>query len=141
MATVLAEHFKSMTALQNAKIEELTEIDEVGKIKAHSVYTWLHSKQGQATINDLKSLGVKMEVESPTNLRSQSLASKTFVVTGTLTKYSRDEIQNLIEQNGGRVTSSVSRNTNYLIAGSEPGETKFSKAKQLGITHSFGRRV
>jgi DNA ligase (NAD+) len=75
-----------------------------------------------------------MEIDSPPVSQSRTLEGRTFVVTGTLEKYSRDEIHALIEQHGGRATSSVSKNTNYLVAGAESGATKYSKAQELGIT-------
>ncbi len=131
VATVLAEHFRSMDALMNATVDQLSEIYEIGFVIAQSVYDYLHSPFGRQTIQELRQVGVKMDLaaEEPA---SRALEGKTFVVTGTLKKYSRDQIHQLIQRHGGRPTSSVSKNTDYLIVGAEPG-TKLAKAQQLGV--------
>ncbi|HPP52369.1 MAG TPA: NAD-dependent DNA ligase LigA, partial [Thermoguttaceae bacterium] len=131
VAAVLAEHFRSMDALCKASVEELSSIYEIGPVIAQSVYDYLHSPFGRETIEELRRVGVEMEqAAEPT--ASRTLEGKTFVVTGTLKKYSRDQIHELIQRHGGRPTSSVSKNTDYLIVGDEPG-SKLAKAKQLGV--------
>lgn len=131
-AQVLAEHFGSMEALQKASAEEL-QVNEVGEIIAKSVHTWLHSASGEATIRDLDQCGVAMTGPKKAAVAPDGkLAGKTLVVTGTLSKYKRDEIEGLIEQHGGRAASSVSKKTDYLIAGTDAG-SKLDKANQLGV--------
>jgi DNA ligase (NAD+) len=131
VAAVLAEHFGSMEKLLAANAEELSEANEIGPIIAKSIFSFLHGEFGQETIADLESLGVKMTAEKAAD-GSAKLQGKTLVVTGTLTKYGREEIEELIARHGGRASSSVSKNTDYLIAGEKSG-SKLEKAKQLGV--------
>jgi DNA ligase (NAD+) len=100
---------------------------------AKSVYEYLRGGEGRETIADLESLGVSMsESNSDAAALSDRLAGKTIVVTGTLTKYSRDEIQSLIHRHGGRASGSVSRKTDFVVAGEDAG-SKLDKARQLGV--------
>jgi DNA ligase (NAD+) len=134
VASILAETFGSMDALQEADIEQLSEINEVGPIIAQSVYEFLHSGYGDRMIHRLAEAGVSLQAAmSDATLSNQSLAGKTFVVTGKLEKYTRDEIHTLVEQHGGRATSSISGSTDYLVAGEKAG-SKLDKAKSLGVT-------
>jgi DNA ligase (NAD+) len=133
VATVLAEHFGSMAALQQASAEQLAQVPEIGDIIARSVYDFLHGEFGRATVAELQQLGLNMEApRTAAAAGSGALAGQTFVVTGTLRKYSREEIEALIEGHGGRATSSVSKKTNYVVAGENPG-SKLTKAQQLGV--------
>jgi DNA ligase (NAD+) len=131
VAAVLAERFGSMDSLMAASVEQLSETNEIGPIIAQSVYDFLHSKFGTETIEDLKSVGVKMKATARAG-GSRALEGKTLVVTGTLLKYTRDQIEELITQHGGHAASSVSKNTDYLIAGEKAG-SKLAKAEQLGV--------
>lgn len=129
---MLAEHFGEMTALQAAD-EQTLQINEVGEITAKSVYEWLHSEHGEKIIADLAELGINMQAEKKTlPAGGGKLAGKSLVVTGTLQKYKRDEIETLILEHGGKAASSVSKKTDYLIAGEEAG-SKLTKAQQLGV--------
>jgi DNA ligase (NAD+) len=132
LATVLADNFRSMDALTAADVERLSDTKEIGPIIAESVYDFLHSKFGSETIRDLKKLGVKMESAGRAVAGPRALEGKTLVVTGTLSKYTRDEINELIARHGGRAASSVSKNTDYVVAGENPG-SKLTKAKDLGV--------
>ena len=133
VARVLAESFGTMEALRKASVEELSEINEIGPIIAESVHEFLASEFGRATIDDLAALGVTMEVPQVAGEeRSETLAGKTLVVTGTLVKYTRDEIKELILRNGGKAASSVSSKTDYLVAGERAG-SKLAKAEKLGV--------
>jgi DNA ligase (NAD+) len=132
VATVLADHFSSMDELQAAEIEELADVLEIGPVIAESVYDFLHSEFGSGTIEDLKRLGLKMAAPRAPRREASAIAGKTFVVTGTLVKYGRDEIQELIAKLGGRAASSVSKNTDYVVAGEKAG-SKLDKARQLGV--------
>ncbi len=131
VSAVLANHFGSMEALQKATVEELGEINEIGDIIAESIYNFLQSEYGKQTVEDLRELGVKMEADKP-QVASNKLAGKSLVVTGTLTKYTRDEIKDLIKQHGGKASSSVSKKTDYLVAGENAG-SKLDKANSLGV--------
>lgn len=131
-ASLLAQHFGSMKAMTQASRDELSRIHEIGPTIAESIHKFLHSDYGSDTIADLESVGVSMETPR-SSATSNLLRGKTFVVTGTLSKYTRDEIHALIEQNGGRPTSSVSKKTDYLVAGENAG-SKLEKAQTLKVT-------
>ncbi len=132
VATILADHFGTMDALMAADLEELSEINEIGEIIGASVCDFLHGEFGSETIADLRQLGVNMESAAPATIGSRALEGKTLVVTGTLAKYSRDEINELIAGHGGRSASSVSKKTDYVVAGEKAG-SKLAKAQQLGV--------
>lgn len=135
VATTLAQHFGSMDALLEASAEELAEVEDVGPVIAESVYAFLHGEHGQRAVSRLREVGLDMT--SPQKARATAatvgpLAGKSIVVTGTLEKYSREEIESLIEQHGGRAASSISKKTHYLVAGEKAG-SKLDKARQLGV--------
>ena len=134
VATVLADRFRTMDALRAADDEELSKTNEIGEIIAKSVHDFLHSDFGGKTIDDLRDQGVGMESTSaPVAAASErKLEGKTLVVTGTLSKYSRDQIVELISQHGGHAASSVSKKTDYLVAGEKAG-SKLEKAKELDV--------
>ncbi|HJN07756.1 MAG TPA: NAD-dependent DNA ligase LigA [Pirellulaceae bacterium] len=128
---VLASHFGTMERLQEATIEQLSEIHEIGDIIAASVHEFLHEEYGRQTIEDLRSCGVRMDAEMK-QASSDVLAGKTVAVTGTLTRFTRDGIKAVIQQHGGKPASSVSKNTDFVVAGEKAG-SKLAKAEQLGI--------
>jgi DNA ligase (NAD+) len=133
VATVLAEHFGSMEEMQKASEEQLSEVHEIGPVIAKSVHQFLHAEQSAAMIADLASLGIDMT--SPKKAAAAAtgpLAGKTIVVTGALTRYTRDGIQELIHKLGGRPASSVSKKTDLVVAGEKAG-SKLDKARELGI--------
>jgi DNA ligase (NAD+) len=133
LAVVLAEHFGSIDALIAATEEDLAAVDEVGPVIAQSVYQYLSGEYGRSTIAELRELGVNMEAPRSAGPKTDgALAGKTLVVTGTLSKYTRDEIAELIARHGGRATSSVSKSTDYLVAGEKAG-SKLTKARDLGV--------
>ncbi len=132
VASVLSEHFHSMDRLEQASVAELAEIPEIGPVIAESVHAFVHGEFGRRTIKDLESLGLKMGAPRAPRREAGEIAGKTFVVTGTLQRYGRDEIEELITQLGGRAASSVSKNTDYVVAGEKAG-SKLDKARQLGI--------
>lgn len=131
-ATVLATQFGTVDKLREASEETLGDVHEIGPVIAHSVYEFLHSRYGEHTLNDLAALGVNMEATERAGGASDKLAGKTLVVTGTLAHYKRDDIERLITQHGGRAASSVSKKTDYVIAGADAG-SKLAKAQQLGV--------
>ena len=133
VARVLATHYGNIEGIRKASVEELANIDEVGGIIAQSVYDFVQSDYGQATLDDLLSLGVNMtEDVSASQTVGDQLSGKTIVVTGTLSKYTRDEIKDLIRQHGGKAGSSVSSKTDLLVAGEKAGSKK-TKAESLGV--------
>lgn len=131
VASVLAAHFHTMDVLREATADAIGDVHEIGPIIAQSVYDYLHSPFGRKTIDDLADMGVKMETATPA-VQGGTLAGKTLVVTGTLTKFTRDQIHELIAQHGGRTAASVSKNTDYLVAGENAG-SKLAKAQELGV--------
>ena len=134
VAYVLASHFGSLGALLKATAEELGEVHEIGPVIADSVHDFFASHAGKKTVADLKAVGIdpQMEVKQAATSATGPLAGKTIVVTGTLKKYKRDEIEALIQKHGGRAAGSVSKKTDYLVAGEEAG-SKLDKAKKLGV--------
>jgi DNA ligase (NAD+) len=133
VGTTLAEHFGSVEAMQQAEVEELAEVPEIGPIIARSVYDYLHSAEGQKELAELAAAGLNMTAPKRLAAKLGALAGKTLVVTGTLLKYTREEIEELIAQRGGRAASSVSKKTDYVVAGENAG-SKLEKAQKLGIT-------
>ena len=131
VATVLADRFRTIEALRAASAEQLAETEDIGPIIAQSVFDYLHSPFGAKTMEDLAGVGVTMHATGPAEPIGR-LQGKTLVVTGTLVRYSRDEINELIARHGGRAASSVSKNTNYVVAGENAG-SKLAKAQELGV--------
>jgi len=129
-AQFLAEHFGSMDPLMTAGEEELQEVNEVGPRIAASIVEFFHEPKNRALINQLQELGLRLT--GTKKQRGTKLAGKTFVLTGTLAHYSRDEAKKLIEDAGGKVTGSVSKKTDYVVAGADAG-SKLDKAKELGV--------
>ncbi len=136
VAALLAQSFPSIDLLSKASQEELAAVDEIGDIIAESVHGFLASDYGRQVFEDLSDVGVRLDenLAMPREAKQgdHALAGKTLVVTGTLSKFKRDEIERLIEQLGGRASSSVSKNTDYLVAGEKAG-SKLTKAQQLGV--------
>jgi DNA ligase (NAD+) len=134
VAAALAGHFGSMQELQAATLEVLSEVEDVGEVIAASVHAFLHSEQGQRAIERLQE--ADLDMTAPLKPRAAAatgpLAGKTVVVTGTLKKFTREQIEALIEEQGGKAGKSVSKKTVYLVAGEEAG-SKLTKAQQLGV--------
>lgn len=131
-AKLLCEHFLSIDALFSASVEEISSIDGYGAIMAESVADYFSLDATRALIDELRSLGVEMKPLQEKKKEGIFLG-KTFVLTGTLPTMSRKEASVLIEQNGGKTSSSVSKKTDYVLAGEEAG-SKLTKAQSLGIT-------
>lgn len=130
-AKTLARKFKSIDGLMNASLEYLIETDDVGGITAESIYEFFKQEQTIDLINKLKNVNVnmKLKVEENTDNRFEG---KTFVLTGSLEEFTRDEASKIIESYGGKTSSSVSKKTDYVLAGEEAG-SKLTKAESLGI--------
>ncbi len=132
-AKILARHFRSIDRLMAASVEELDDIHEIGLSVAESVYEWSRDPKTIDLVARLKASGVQTEVDaSSTAALDERFVGKTFVLTGKLENYTRDEAAKLIEDRGGRVSSSVSKKTDYVVAGSDAG-SKLTKAEGLGV--------
>ncbi|MBO8140035.1 MAG: NAD-dependent DNA ligase LigA [Thermosipho sp. (in: Bacteria)] len=129
-AKILAEHFKNIDNLSKASYEELISLEGIGPEVAKSVIEYFKNEKTKEIIEKLKKAGVNLE--SKEVKKSNKLKGLTFVITGSLKNYTRDEAKEIIEQFGGKVTNTVSSKTNYLIVGENPG-SKLEKAKQLGV--------
>jgi DNA ligase (NAD+) len=132
-AKILAKHSRNIDKLAEASVEELEAIHEIGPTVAVSVYEWFRNPLHVDLVKRLKAAGVKTETDAGEIKEDERFAGKTFVLTGTLEGFTRDEAGKLIEQRGGRVSSSVSKKTDYVVAGSEAG-SKLTKAESLGVT-------
>src|SRR5688500_18245481 len=132
-AKILARHYRSIDKIAAASVEELDVIHEIGLSVAESVYEWFRDPRNIDLIERLRTAGVQMEVDgASTAALDERFVGKTFVLTGRLENYSRDEAAKLIEDRGGRISSSVSKKTDYVIAGSDAG-SKLTKAVGLGV--------
>ncbi|MEP6644581.1 MAG: NAD-dependent DNA ligase LigA [Acidobacteriaceae bacterium] len=129
-AQFLAEHFGSLDALTSANEEELQQVNEVGPRIAQSISEFFAEPKNRALVKQLASLGLNLTGEKKE--RGTKLAGKTFVLTGSLANYSRDQAKKMIEDAGGRVSGSVSKKTDYVVAGADAG-SKLDKAKELGV--------
>lgn len=131
-AQALAAHFHTMDALLGADREALLAVDDVGEKIAESLHAWLSEPRNQRLIEKLKEAGVAMREEAPAAKGPRPLEGKRFVITGTLARMGRKEAQRAIEALGGTATGSVSRSTDYLVVGENPG-SKLERARELGI--------
>jgi DNA ligase (NAD+) len=131
-AQLLAHHFGTMEDLMGATAEELQQVHEVGSEIAESIRRFFHEPQNRGLIERLRDYGLPMKSATLRKKASQVFAGKTFVITGTLDGMTREEATAVIEEHGGRVTSSVSRKTSFLVAGKDPG-SKLDKARENGV--------
>jgi DNA ligase (NAD+) len=132
-AKILARAFRTIENLANASVEELDAIHEIGLAVAESVHKFFQNSKNKEIIRRLKDKGVKTEIDGGANVATnENFAGKTFVLTGKLEQFTRDEAAKLIEDLGGRVSSSVSKKTDYVVAGSDAG-SKLTKAESLGV--------
>jgi DNA ligase (NAD+) len=130
-AQFLAEHFGSMEALESAGVEELQNVNEVGPRIAESIVEFFSIAANRKLVERLR--GAALRLTGQKKQRGTKLAGKTFVLTGTLAHFTRDEAKKMIEDAGGKVTGSVSKKTDYVVAGADAG-SKLDKAKDLGVT-------
>ena len=132
LAKILAKEFKNIDDLMNASVIRLNSINDVGEITANNIYEFFKQEQTIDLINRLKNAGVNMEYLQQ-EIDDERFFGKTFVLTGSLSNYTRDEASKIIEDFGGKTSSSVSKKTTYLLAGEDAG-SKLIKAEQLGVT-------
>ncbi|HNR14800.1 MAG TPA: helix-hairpin-helix domain-containing protein, partial [Thermodesulfobacteriota bacterium] len=131
LAQVLAEQYPTLDDLMNASAAELMTIREIGPEVASSIVSFFGNESNRQVIDHLRLSGILLSSRS--RRKGTGLEEKTFVFTGTLSRYTRDEAKHLVESLGGKAVSSVSRQTDYLVAGLDPG-SKIDKAKVLGVT-------
>lgn len=127
-ANLLASIYRNLDNLRNATLEDLEEIEDIGPVAAKSIYSWFRNENNVELLAEMEHMGVKPKKTET----SAELQGKSFVITGSLKKRTREEIEELIRQRGGKATSSVSQKTDYLILGEDPG-SKYEKAQKLGV--------
>lgn len=131
---ILAKRYENLEALMNAEKQELLMIKDIGEVMAESIYNFFKSEANLNAINELKTIGLNTKyLNSNSSYKETAFKNKNVLVTGTLVNYKRNEVKDLLENLGANVVSSVSKNLDYLIVGSEPG-SKLEKAQKLGIT-------
>jgi DNA ligase (NAD+) len=133
VAEKLAEHFGSMENLMNASFEELTQAPEVGEKIASSVKSWSAQPDNLALLEKLKNAGLQLQMAAGPEPESERLTGLSFVISGVFTEFSREELQDKIKANGGKLISSVSSKVDYLLAGENMGPAKLEKATKLGV--------
>ncbi len=133
VAKKLAKHFKNIDALASASEEELVNVDEIGERIAWSVVDFFKTESNREIVQRLKGYGVQLEISAEKMANQTDLLSgNSFVISGVFEKVSRNELKKMIEDNGGKVSSSISSKTNYLVAGDNMGPSKLAKAEKLG---------
>jgi DNA ligase (NAD+) len=134
VAKKLAKHYKTIDNLANASLTDLILVDEIGERIAQSVVDFFANEENRKLITRLKGYGVQLEAVATADTSvSDKLAGQIFVVSGVFEKFSRDDLKKAIEDNGGKVGSSISSKTHYVVAGDNMGPAKLEKANQLGV--------
>lgn len=131
-STDLAKKFKTLDKLEKAKADELIKIDDIGEIVANEIVEFFNDEEIRPAIDNLIEKGIEIASVEEVNINNSNLLNKTIVITGTLEKYKRNELKKMLENKGAKVTSAVSKNTDYLITGENPG-SKYDKARELDI--------
>ncbi|MEN2488365.1 NAD-dependent DNA ligase LigA [Flavobacterium sp. B11] len=135
VAKKLAKHYKNIDALSQASLMDLVLVDEIGERIAKSVIEFFENEENKKIIERLKSYGIQFEIEEKVNPNAtDKFVGKTFVVSGVFSQFSRDELKKAIEDNGGKVGSSISAKTDFVVAGDNMGPAKLEKATKLNIT-------
>ncbi|WDF65171.1 NAD-dependent DNA ligase LigA [Flavobacterium sp. KACC 22763] len=135
VAKKLAKHYKNIDALAQASLMDLVLVDEIGERIAKSVIEFFENEENRKIIDRLKSYGIQFEIEEKINPNAtDKFVGKTFVVSGVFSQFSRDELKKAIEDNGGKVGSSISAKTDFVVAGDNMGPAKLEKATKLNIT-------
>jgi DNA ligase (NAD+) len=134
VAKKLAKHYKTISALEQATLEDLILVDEIGERIAKSVIEFFANEENRAIIERLRLQGVQLEIVEKVNPNATTkFLGKIFVVSGVFEEFSRDDLKKAIEDNGGKVGSSISSKTNFVVAGDNMGPSKLEKATKLGI--------
>jgi DNA ligase (NAD+) len=129
----LARHFENVDRLLAADAEAIEEVDGIGPDRAESIANWFAEDRNRALVEELRSLGLRFEIGEEDRPREGPLTGKTYVITGTLEAYSREQAAAALEAAGAKVTNSVSSKTTALVVGEEPGASKLTKAQKLGV--------
>ncbi|MBP3799569.1 MAG: NAD-dependent DNA ligase LigA [Bacilli bacterium] len=132
-AKILASHFHSMDNLINTKYDDLNSISDIGDIIAKSIIEFFQDEKNISIIDKLKSFGVNMDYLGQKVIHDENFSGKTFVITGTMENYKREELKEIVENKGGKTSGSVSKKTDVVLVGKDPG-SKYDKALELGIT-------
>lgn len=132
-AKILAKRFGDIDSIINSSYDDLVAVRDIGTVIAKSVVEYFSNEDNVKLISDLKEIGVNMEYNGPVEVLDDEFDGKTFVLTGTLENYKRNDLKSIIESKGGNVSGSVSKNTDVVISGSDPG-SKYDNAVKLGIT-------
>ena len=132
-AKILAKKFNDIDAIMNSSYDDLVAVRDIGTVIAKSIVEYFSNEDNVKLISDLKDIGVNMKYNGPVEVLDDEFARKTFVLTGTLENYKRNDLKAIIESKGGNVSGSVSKKTDVVIAGSDPG-SKYDNAVKLGIT-------
>ena len=133
-AKLLARRFKTMEALEQASLEQLTDVDGIGEIMARSIMEYFHNDDNRQLVARLKGYGLQMSLsEEQLSVQSDRLAGMSIVISGVFQHHSRDEYKTLIEQHGGKNVGSISKKTSFILAGENMGPSKLEKAQKLGI--------
>ncbi|MBW6499847.1 MAG: NAD-dependent DNA ligase LigA [Bacteroidales bacterium] len=133
VAKIIAKRFRSIDELMEADIEQLTAIREIGPKIAASIVSYFSDEDNIETIRRLKSAGITLSEEKKSEQTGNSLEGRTVVISGLFHRHSREEYKSIIENNGGKYSSSVSKNTSFILAGENMGQSKLEKARELGI--------
>ena len=133
VAKKLAKHFENIDNILNSDFDELISVDEIGEKIANSIIEFSQNSENIEIINSLKSHNIQFEIDDSNKNVSSILLGKSFVISGVFANFSRDELKKLIESNGGKISSSISSKTSYLVAGSNMGPSKKEKAEKLNI--------
>ena len=133
VAKKLAKHFENIDNILNSDFDELISVDEIGEKIANSIIEFSQNSENVEIINSLKSHNIQFEIDDSNKNVSSILVGKSFVISGVFANFSRDELKKLIESNGGKISSSISSKTTYLVAGSNMGPSKKEKAEKLNI--------
>ncbi|MDT4860356.1 DNA ligase [compost metagenome] len=128
----LARHFGQIDRIMDATVEQLLEVNDVGPVVAQSIHTFFEQPHNREVVEQLRACGVTWEEGEPAAQVPKPLAGKTFVLTGTFPTLSRDQAKDLLEAAGAKVAGSVSKKTDYVVAGAEAG-SKLDKAHELGV--------
>jgi DNA ligase (NAD+) len=129
----LARHFENVDRLLAAAPEEIQEVDGIGPDRAESIAEWFRDERNRALVEELRELGLRFELGDEDRPKEGPLTGKTYVITGTLEDFSRDQAAAELEALGAKVTNSVSKKTTGLVVGEEPGNSKLTKAQREGV--------
>jgi DNA ligase (NAD+) len=132
-AQKLVQHFDSVDRLLNASQEEIMECEGIGPDRAASIAEWFADEENRRLVEELRALGLRFEADEEDRPPEGPLTGETYVITGTLERWSREQAQAELEARGAKVTNSVSKKTTGLVVGEEPGQSKLSKAQREGI--------